>query len=71
MRFTKVPPLPHFGLRGGRRLEDDHVAPVRIAEVVDEAVREHAVGEARLASGRRPRAVQASAPSTRTGSGTG
>src|SRR6266566_8175530 len=32
-----------------RRIEDDDLAPVRVAEVVDQPVREHAVGEACLA----------------------
>ena len=45
-------------LCGGRRLEDDHVAARRVAEVVEEAIREHAIGEARLAAGRRTRAVE-------------
>ena len=40
---------PGAALRLGclRRLEDDDVAACRLAQVVDEAVREHAVGEAR------------------------
>ena len=41
-----------------RGVEDDDLAPVRAAEVVDEAVREHAVGEPRLAVGAGPRAVE-------------
>ena len=57
--------------RRGRRLEDDDVAPLRILEVVDEPVREHAVREARLAAARRAARSGASAPSTTTGSGTG
>ena len=47
-----------LGLCGGRSVEDDHVAAMRIMEVVDEPVREHAVGEARFATGRRPCAVE-------------
>src|ERR671933_2507833 len=45
-------------LRPLRRVEDDDLAPVRVAEVVDQPVGEHAVGEARLAAHARPRAVQ-------------
>src|SRR5436190_2190269 len=41
-----------------RRVEDDDLAPAGAAEVVDEAVREYAVGEAGLASLARPGAVQ-------------
>ena len=45
-------------LRLRRRLEDDDLAPPWVAEVVEEPVREHAVGEPRLAAGRGPRAVE-------------
>ena len=45
-------------LRRRRRLEDDHVSALRIAEVVDEAIREHAVREARLAPRCGARAVE-------------
>src|SRR6266545_7258952 len=41
-----------LGRRG--RLEDDDLASLRVAEVVDEAVRQHAVREAREAAGSRP-----------------
>src|SRR3989337_3531539 len=44
--------------RLGRRLEDDDVAAVGVLEAVDETVREHAVGEARLAARLGPRAVE-------------
>ena len=44
--------------RGRRRLEHDDLAALRIPEVVDEAVREHAVGEARLAARGRACAVE-------------
>src|SRR6266436_5494135 len=45
-------------LRLRRRVEDDDLAPLRIAEVVDEAVREHAVAESRFATRRGLRAVE-------------
>src|ERR671934_2786158 len=40
------------------RLEDDDLASLRASEVIDEAVREDAVAEARLATRRGPRAMQ-------------
>src|SRR5439155_3508399 len=40
------------------RVEDDDLATARAAEVVDEPVREHPVGQARLAPGPGPRAVK-------------
>ena len=44
--------------RGRRRHEDDDLASLRLAKVVDQPVREHAVGEARLAAVRGLRAVE-------------
>ena len=44
--------------RERRGREDDDVAAARLAEVVDEPVREHAVGDPRLAAVRRPGAVE-------------
>src|SRR5512133_2464799 len=41
-----------------RRLEDNDLAAVRVTEAVDEAVGQHAVGEAGLAARARPSAVQ-------------
>ena len=40
IRFTKVPPAPQASSALCRSVEDDDVAAVRVAEVVDEAVRE-------------------------------
>src|SRR5207244_4564760 len=47
-----------FHRRLRRRLEDDDVAAVGALEPVDEAVREHAVREPRLAAGRGPGAME-------------
>ena len=53
MRFTKTPPEPHAVSAALGHVEDDDLAAVRVAEVVDEPVREHAVGEAREAAATR------------------
>src|SRR6266516_772814 len=47
-----------FELRSQRGLEDDDLAPARVAEAEDEPVREHPVGEAREAALARLGAVQ-------------
>ena len=41
-----------------RRVEDDDLAAAWVPQVVDEAIREHPVGEARLTTGRRLRAME-------------
>ena len=45
-----MPPAPHLSSRCGGRLEHDDLAPAGVAQPVEEAVREHPVGEARLAA---------------------
>ena len=49
--FTNVPPAPHLAFAAGGVSNTSDVAALRVGEVVDEAIREHAVGEARLTAG--------------------
>src|SRR5580765_1079512 len=56
--FDEDAALPALLLRRGRGLEDHDLAAVGVAEPVDEAVGQHPVGEARLATDARPRAVE-------------
>ncbi len=57
IRLTNVPPAPHFAFAAGGVSKTTTSPRSRIAEVVDEAVREHAIGESRLAA-RRPGRAQ-------------
>ena len=56
--FLGLDILTALDLGERRRRENDDLAAVRVAEAVDQPVREHPVGEACLAAGAGPRAVQ-------------